>query len=44
MKKVYKVFDTTGAWLRTFSTYEQAFTFCISRGRYDWPIKTVTIR
>lgn len=38
-KKLYKVFDSYGNYLRTFSTYQQAFTFCYSRGRMDWLIK-----
>lgn len=40
-KTVYKVYDTTGAWLRTFSTYKEAQTYRISMGRYDWQIRTV---
>ena len=37
--KLYKVFDSLGNYLRTFYTYQQAFTFCYSRGRMDWLIK-----
>ena len=37
--KQYKVFDSLGNYLRTFSTYQQAFTFCYSCGRMDWLIK-----
>lgn len=43
-KTAYKVYDSTGAWLRTFDTYKEAQTFRISRGRYDWTIKPVVIR
>jgi hypothetical protein len=43
-KTFYRVYDSTGAWLRTFSTYKEAQTFCISRGRFDWPIKQVSIK
>lgn len=39
MNHKYKVYDTTGHWLRTFDTYKQAFTFCYSCGRMDWLIK-----
>lgn len=38
MNKNYKVYDTTGAWLRTFNTYKQAYTFCLIMGRRDWRI------
>lgn len=37
-KTVYKVYDTTGAYLKTFSTYRDAQTFRITMGRYDWSI------
>lgn len=43
-KTVYKVYDSTGAWLRTFNTYKEAQTFRISRGRHDWPIIPVITR
>lgn len=36
--KKYKVYDTTGSWLKTFNTYQQAFTFCLIMGRRDWLI------
>lgn len=35
----YKVFDTTGAFLRQYNSWREAYTFCISRGRLDWTIK-----
>lgn len=38
MKK-YRVYDTQGAWLRTFNTYKEAYSFCLSRGRMDWHIQ-----
>lgn len=38
MKK-YKVIDSEGYTLRVFPTYEQAMTFKIYAGRYDWRIK-----
>lgn len=43
-RTIYRVYDSTGAWLRTFDSYVAAQTFCISRGRFDWPIKQVVIR
>lgn len=39
MTRKYKVYDTTGTWLRTFSSYKEAHSFCLSRGRMDWQIK-----
>lgn len=38
MKK-YRVYDTTGAWLKTFNTYKDAYSFCLVMGRRDWQIK-----
>lgn len=38
MKK-YKVYDTTGAWLRTFDSWKAAYSFCLTMGRRDWQIK-----
>lgn len=35
----YKVYDTTGHWLRTFNTYKQAYFFCLIMDRRDWLIK-----
>lgn len=43
-KTVYKVYDATGAWLRTFNTHKEARAFCISRGRYNWSIKQITVK
>lgn len=37
--KKYRVYDNTGAWLRTFDSWKAAYTFCISMGRYDWAIR-----
>lgn len=34
----YRVYDTTGAWLRSFDSWKAAYSFCISRGRLDWRI------
>lgn len=39
MARKVNVYDTTGAWLRSFDTYQQAFTFCLAMGRMDWLIK-----
>ena len=38
MKK-YRVYDTTGAWLRTFDSWKSAYFFCLIMGRRDWQIK-----
>ena len=38
MKK-YRVYDTTGAWLRTFDSRKAAYSFCLAMGRGDWRIK-----
>lgn len=39
MRRKYKVFDTCNAYMGAFDTYQQALTYCISRGRTDWRIK-----
>lgn len=38
MKK-YRVYDNTGAWLRTFDSWKAAYSFCLAMGRTDWQIK-----
>lgn len=35
----YNVYDTTGAWIGTFDSYREAYSFCLSMGRRDWQIK-----
>lgn len=35
----YRVYDTTGAWLRTFDSWKAAYSFCLTMGRRDWQIK-----
>lgn len=35
----YKVYDSLGNYLKSFPKYEQAATFKIMNGRYDWTIK-----
>lgn len=37
---MYIVTDSYGHFLRKFPTYKQAMTFCLSRGRMDWHIKS----
>nr|DAF71902.1 MAG TPA: hypothetical protein [Bacteriophage sp.] len=39
MNKKYRVYDTTGAVLRTFSSWTSAYTFCLIMGRRDWQIR-----
>lgn len=39
MSKKYRIYDTTGAWLRSFDSWKAAYTFCISMGRLDWTIR-----
>lgn len=39
MSRKYKVYDTTGTWLRSFDSWKAAYTFCIAMGRLDWIIK-----
>ncbi len=36
---MYRVYDSLGNILRVFPTYQQAFTYKIMCGRYDWLIK-----
>lgn len=43
-KMQYGVFDSVDKLLRYFNTYHQAFTFKISRQRYDWTIKKIWIK
>lgn len=40
-KTIYKVYDSQGGWLRTFSTLKEARTFKAIMGRQDWPIVPV---
>lgn len=35
----FRVYDSLGNYLRSFSTYEQASTYKIMCGRHDWTIK-----
>lgn len=35
----YKVYDSLGNFLRSFSSYKQASTYITMCGRYDWSIK-----
>lgn len=42
-KMRFGVFDSVGKLLRYFDTYSQAFTFKISRQRYDWTIKQIYV-
>ena len=37
--KKYKVYDTTGAYLRTFDSWKAAYSFCLIMGRRDWRIQ-----
>lgn len=37
--KKYRVYDTTGTWLRTFDSWKAAYSFCLAMGRRDWQIK-----
>lgn len=39
MARKVKVYDTTGAWLRTFDSWKAAYSFCLAMGRRDWQIK-----
>lgn len=39
MNKKYRVYDTTGAYLRTYNSWKAAYTFCIAMGRLDWQIR-----
>ena len=36
---MFSVYDSYGNWLATFRDYQSAYTFIISRQRYDWKIK-----
>lgn len=36
---MYKVYDSLGNYLKTFSSWEAAQEFKIMCGRYDWKIK-----
>lgn len=40
---IYKVYDTTGAYLRSFKTYKMAATYRMVMGRPDWEIKTINL-
>lgn len=35
---MYKVFDTQGFYIKSFSTYKAAYAFLIMSQRYDWKI------
>lgn len=35
---MYRVYDSTGKYLRSFPTYKQAMTYKIACGRMDWKI------
>lgn len=35
----YKVYDSSGKFLKSFPTYNQAMTYKIMCQRYDWIIK-----
>jgi hypothetical protein len=35
---MYYIYDTQGSLVGKFKSYQAAFTFLISRGRYDWKI------
>lgn len=37
--KRFKVFDRENNYLRSFSSYQQAMSYKIMCGRYDWKIK-----
>lgn len=37
---MYHIYDTQGSLVGKFNSYQAAFTFLISRGRYDWKITT----
>ena len=36
---MYSVYDSCSKWVASFATYQMAYTFIISRQRYDWKIK-----
>ncbi len=36
---MFNVYDSYDNWLATFPNYRAAYTFIISRQRYDWKIK-----
>lgn len=38
-KKKYAVYDSLGNILKSFNSYQAAFTFKIMNQRYDWKIK-----
>ena len=37
---MYKVYDSLGYYIKSFSTYKDAMTFKIVNNRYDWIIKS----
>nr|DAR02425.1 MAG TPA: hypothetical protein [Crassvirales sp.] len=37
----YRVYDSLGNYLRSFSTYNQAMTYKTMCQRYDWVIKEI---
>lgn len=39
--KRYRIYDSLGNYLKSFSTYKQASTYKIMCGRYDWIIKEI---
>lgn len=38
-KQQYLVYDSQGMMIGRFNTYQSAFTFLLSKGRYDWKIQ-----
>lgn len=38
---MYKLFDSTGEYIKSFPTYREAFTYKIIMQRYDWKIQKV---
>lgn len=42
---MYHIYDIYGNLVKgNFTSYQAAFTFLISRGRYDWKITTLTTK
>ena len=38
-KKKYRVYDSSGVWIRTFDSWKAAYEFCEIKGRPDWIIE-----
>ena len=36
---MYKVYDTLGNFLRVFNSWKEAYSYIISKQRYDWTIR-----